>query len=302
MPIHHPDVIRPIEPGERVLEVGPGAYPWPRADVLCDRYSRGDPDAIRQDGFAERPRYPQAAIIYDGARLPFVDGAFDYVICSHVLEHVDPAELELFTSELARVGRGGYLEFPRYLLELQGDVAVHRWLLNVVDGEIRMLEKAKVQAFVTQAARLIGTTYGRLTEVSPGYQQVYRHHTGLWICGLEWSGSVPFRVVETWDELLEGDTHLDRLAEGVAGEWEEQRLAPRVVAAVKRSLGRGGASEEPVCEARSGLPRWLGEVVLCPQCGSSGVALDTGRAACGGCGGTFVVDGLEFYLSTGSAE
>lgn len=298
MPIHHPDVIRPIVPGERVLEVGPGAFPWPRADVLCDRYSRSDPDTLRQDGFAARPRYPQAVVIYEGARLPFADGAFDYAVCSHVLEHVDPAELELFIAELKRVARGGYLEFPRYLLELQGNVAVHRWLLNVVDGEIRMLEKARVQAFVEQASRLIGAAYSRLTEVSPGYQQVYRHHTALWVCGLEWSGRIPVRVVETWEELLEGDTHLERAAAAAAGEWEEQRLVPRALAAVRRSLGRGAPASEETCrEARAGLPPWLGETVRCPQCGETRLEFGKERASCSGCGARFAADGLEYYLS-----
>jgi SAM-dependent methyltransferase len=99
----------PVEKSALVLDVGSGGNPHPRADVLIDRligaeHRGGDPMLI------DRP-----AIIGDATKLPFKDKAFDYVIASHVLEHMpDPAK---FLSELQRVAKAGYIETPNYICE-----------------------------------------------------------------------------------------------------------------------------------------------------------------------------------------
>ena len=84
-----------------VLDVGSGHNPNPRSDVLCDRYVDDDTErggAIRVD----RP-----LIVGDGHNLPFKDKAFDYVIASHIIEHMDdPAR---FCSELMRVSKRGFI-------------------------------------------------------------------------------------------------------------------------------------------------------------------------------------------------
>jgi ubiquinone/menaquinone biosynthesis C-methylase UbiE len=67
-------------------------------------------------------------------RLPFRDGAFDFIVCRHVLEHVrDPAAACL---ELMRVGRHGYIECPRSWVEYAFSSEDHRWL---VDHEAQVL-------------------------------------------------------------------------------------------------------------------------------------------------------------------
>ena len=61
---------------------------------------------------------------YSGGRFPFDDNSFDYVICTHVIEHVlDPV---LFISELLRVGGGrGYIEYPLATYEYLYNFDVH---------------------------------------------------------------------------------------------------------------------------------------------------------------------------------
>lgn len=46
-------------------------------------------------------------------KLPFKDKEFDYVIASHVIEHVK--DFEFFLKELERVGSKGYIELPSRL-------------------------------------------------------------------------------------------------------------------------------------------------------------------------------------------
>ena len=49
----------------------------------------------------------------DGNRLPFEDNHFDFVIASHVLEHVE--DYKFFINELERVSNKGYIELPTKL-------------------------------------------------------------------------------------------------------------------------------------------------------------------------------------------
>ncbi|PIT73904.1 methyltransferase domain-containing protein [Limnohabitans sp. G3-2] len=99
----------PVSSSAIVLDVGSGGNPHPRADVLIDRligaeHRGGDPMRI------DRP-----AIIGDATSLPFKDKSFDYVIASHVLEHMpDPGK---FISELQRVAKAGYIETPNFICE-----------------------------------------------------------------------------------------------------------------------------------------------------------------------------------------
>ncbi len=46
-------------------------------------------------------------------KLPFKDNEFDYIIASHVAEHVE--DISFFFNELSRVGKKGYIEVPTRL-------------------------------------------------------------------------------------------------------------------------------------------------------------------------------------------
>ena len=113
----------PVGDDALVLDVGSGDKPSWRADVLLDGYP-GDEHHGQRSGTAQtvvsRPLFWA-----DGADMPFADHAFDYVICSHVLEHVpDPAAV---IGELTRVAKAGYVEVPEASAAKLQDFPAHLW-------------------------------------------------------------------------------------------------------------------------------------------------------------------------------
>ena len=78
-------------------------------------------------------------------QLPFKDDQFDFVIASHVMEHVD--DLRLFISELERVSKKGYIELPTKLednlvFENKKD---HLWHMDFDDVNLKLLISKKIQ-------------------------------------------------------------------------------------------------------------------------------------------------------------
>tara|TARA_B100000787_G_scaffold25103_1_gene16748 strand:+ start:247 stop:885 length:639 start_codon:yes stop_codon:yes gene_type:complete len=78
-------------------------------------------------------------------KLPFKDKEFDFVIASHVMEHVD--DVEFFISELERVSKQGYIELPTMLednlvFENKKD---HIWHMDFDDIEFKLLISKKIQ-------------------------------------------------------------------------------------------------------------------------------------------------------------
>lgn len=123
----------PVAAHELVLEVGSGGNPYPRANVLLDAY-----EATRERHWAplvaDRP-----TVLGFVENLPFRDGAFDFVIAAHVLEHSpDP---ERFLGELQRVARAGYIEVPDAFLERINPYRDHRLEITSRDGTLVIRKK-----------------------------------------------------------------------------------------------------------------------------------------------------------------
>jgi hypothetical protein len=119
-----PERIINILDKDKVLEVGPGAGPHPRSDVLLELNYDSKEEEQSQFGHTGNLISNKQIIYYDGHKFPFKDNEFDYAICSHVLEHVN--DVEFFLSELQRVAVKGYLEFPTVYYDYLFNFDVHK--------------------------------------------------------------------------------------------------------------------------------------------------------------------------------
>jgi len=186
------DRIRAIDPKFKVLEIGPGSTPYPRADEFLEFRFPDLETAISQRGnvkinpsFSGRPVH-----YYEGGRFPFADNAFDYVIASHVVEHTpNPRE---FISEVFRVGGGrGYIEFPLPSYEYLFDLNVH---LSYVwfDQADQMLHYVKKSREVLDEFSGITSELRRGLEL--GWDDLVRNNLPFFMQGFEFS--TPFPVHE----------------------------------------------------------------------------------------------------------
>lgn len=127
-----------IKKSYRVLDIGPGNDPTRRANVLVDKYLFDD--SQRHGSLRVFPH--QTLIEGAGESLPFKDNEFDYIVCTHVLEHAeDPG---LFLKEMFRVSKRGYVETPSLIGELFCPKASHKWVLLEIDKKLIIFEKSKL--------------------------------------------------------------------------------------------------------------------------------------------------------------
>ena len=88
-------------PNWKVLDIGCGYTAHEKATVICDIQDLSN--------FYKNKKF----IKLDNNILPFKDNEFDFVIASHVIEHVK--NVENFIGELERISSKGYIELPTIL-------------------------------------------------------------------------------------------------------------------------------------------------------------------------------------------
>jgi ubiquinone/menaquinone biosynthesis C-methylase UbiE len=120
-------------PNWKVLDIGCGFTAHEKANVVCDVQDLSN--------FYKDKKF----VKLNDKKLPFNDKEFDFVIASHVIEHVE--DVSFFIKEIERVSLKGYIELPTPLednlvFENKND---HIWHLEFNDIENKLLIKKRTQ-------------------------------------------------------------------------------------------------------------------------------------------------------------
>ncbi|MFM7679977.1 MAG: class I SAM-dependent methyltransferase [Roseiflexaceae bacterium] len=164
-----------------VLEIGSGDNPNPRADILVDKFLFDNTER-GGDIVIDRP-----IVVADAHHLPFRDGAFDYTICSHILEHMD--DPKQFVSELTRVSKAGYIQSPSEIAERLFHWSFHRWYVNLIGDTIVLHPREPHEPF--------GEFFDYLYAYNPAYYLFQRSMPHLFWVEKEWHGTLNVEVRET---------------------------------------------------------------------------------------------------------
>src|SRR4051794_13391415 len=178
----------PVDEDALVLDVGSGDKPSWRADVLLDRYL-GDEYAAQRSG-RDGARVTRPLFNADAAAMPFADGAFDYTICSNLLEHVvDPGGV---IRELMRVSRAGYIEVPEASSAKIIDFPSHIWwcrLDEATQPPTLVLTAKDGPEFDPEIAG-----YLRRSGLAPRVEALLNSRFEHRVVMLHWSGTIAHRV------------------------------------------------------------------------------------------------------------
>ena len=120
-------------PNWKILDIGCGYTAHKNATIICDVQDLSD--YYKDRNFVK----------LNDNNLPFKDKEFDFVVASHVIEHVK--DVDFFIKELERVSSKGYIELPTILednlvFENKDD---HLWHMEFNDVDNELIISKKVQ-------------------------------------------------------------------------------------------------------------------------------------------------------------
>ena len=157
----------------KVLDIGCGYTAHNKASIICDIQDLSNFYKDRDKEF----------IKLNNDILPFKDKEFDFVIASHVIEHVK--DVNSFIKELERVSKKGYIELPTILednlvFENKKD---HLWHMEFDDVKGELLVSKKIQ-YIEPII-----TVSTIKEFSNYFRQSL-------VLELYWENSIEFKMIE----------------------------------------------------------------------------------------------------------
>ena len=185
-----------IAPSDLVLDIGAGGWPFKRANHLADKYPDTTTHRVEIMVRDERPFFE-----VDLERLSFVDHAYDYVFCSHVLEHLDNPGQAM--RELMRVGRRGYIEVPTRLSDAMFNFTRlpnhHRWHGMVLGDTLVLVE------WNDWERRDLGNHFfdALHSPYKNAFQEFFERNRDLFFASYHWNEAIKFLIIDKQGRVVD---------------------------------------------------------------------------------------------------
>lgn len=191
-----------VTPSMNVIEVGPGANPWYRANTFLD-ISQNRLDDIVKSGRAEGKEIDNCDI-EQGTK--YQDKEFDFLFASHVLEHAnDPFKM---AAEMSRIAKQGLIIVPSAFKEFlfNWEEMDHKWWffnpeeeggpLRIMSQDKAMMTRMNMTDYAKAACRIYRTGPNRLEEDQRITRKwFYKNEPNLDVI-YPWKGEIKLRIVK----------------------------------------------------------------------------------------------------------
>lgn len=266
----------PVSAEALVLEVGSGGNPYARANVLLDAY-----EATRERHWApliaDRP-----TVLGLVENLPFRDGAFDFVIASHVLEH--SSDPERFLNELQRVAKAGYIEVPDAFMERVNPYRDHKLEITVRDEKLVIRKK---RAWVDDPA-VVELYENRVKPLMTG-ELIPRHPFDFHV-RYYWREKINFVVINPDDDA---GWKYNETSATVGSPSGLKSSVKNIVLTMLRTLLSQGSRNKKID---------LTSLLRCPACHAEALVRSNEACRCTACGAQFYVQNNIPHLFTPATQ
>lgn len=175
----------------RVIEIGGGANPCQRSDVITNYNHKENQQDKRLKVLKSAKMYVMD--VQDMSK--FKDKEFDYSICVQVLEHVDdPIKA---CKEIMRISKHGYIETPSQLCEQLIGWPFHKWLVMVSHKNPKKLVFIKKSK--QDYKRMDDFFWRMFYKQNPNrvaFQNIINSNSDQWIVKFHWIGDFEVEVIQ----------------------------------------------------------------------------------------------------------
>lgn len=184
------EIIR-IPRNAKVLDIGSGNNPFVRADILCERSVADDTERVGKI-VIDRP-----LVMADVTLLPFIDNAFDVIVCCHLLEHLEKPEDAI--KEIMRVGRSGIIEVPSEYFEKINSHPYHYWFITHENNILKFRPKSKpvFDEFLTKFF------HEKIWLIDKHFMKFYNSNRYKYFnIRFHWKGKINYSIQDNFDKTI----------------------------------------------------------------------------------------------------
>ncbi len=265
-----------IRANDFVLEIGSGHNPNIRSDVLVDKFIDDDE---QRGGTIVKDRPMVEA---DGQFLPFADGVFDYVICLHVLEHVEDPDLLL--TEIMRVSSRGYIETPSEIGERIYGWHYHNWVVNRIHDRLVLKENDRKAEF--------GQLFHTLAANDKHWRKFHIMHHNLFLVQYEWEDKIDYEILDSQESTL--DLKSPQTIEDLLATTSSKQIHDEFLLTLKSAMPRSiiSRAKSLLAKSRKRPTKSLEKILVCPKC-KGGVIWEEQNIHCQNCDRSYpIIDGI----------